>query len=118
MTTQEKIRAPAWFRWGVAITGVMLVASLCSKQEAKAPSMAAQYPGPWRNEFNLEMARALVKNHVRGCGEYQYRHAAASSNEFLLYCSRDGVAWSAYLLWLPSGEVMGPLKISEDIPPP
>lgn len=80
-------------------------------------SFSERYPGPWRESANLGISKALVANNVRGCGEYKYRESSRDRGEFLVYCSRDGLSWSAYLVWANINKVTGPHQISASIPP-
>lgn len=83
-----------------------------------AGSMAQRYPGPWSSEFKLEIARTLAKNQVRGCGEFYYRAASGGSNEYLVYCTRDGNVWSSYLAFTSAETVMGPYGPDASLPLP
>jgi hypothetical protein len=85
---------------------------------AHASDFSQQYPGTWSDAANKSLSMALAKNGARDCGEYYYRKAATGGGEFLVYCTPNGRTWSAYLVWLPSGNVMGPYKPSTDLAPP
>ncbi|CAM8642509.1 hypothetical protein MCEMSEM18_03523 [Comamonadaceae bacterium] len=85
---------------------------------AYAGDFAGQYPGTWSDTPNAGIMRALASNNVAGCGQYSYKAAAGSSSEYLVYCTRDGKNWMAYLVWPKIGKVMGPNRTSPDIPPP
>lgn len=76
-----------------------------------------RYPGPWRDESNVLISKALVQNSIKGCGEFKYRPSSKNKGEFLVYCTRDGKNWVAYLVWAPVGKVTGPHQISAAIPP-
>jgi hypothetical protein len=71
-------------------------------------SMSVRYPGPWRDDTNIPVARALVANNVRGCGGYKYRESSEHRGEYFVHCSRDGSAWLAYIVWPNISKVMGP----------
>ena len=75
-------------------------------------SLSERYPGPWRDDFNTGISRALAKNKIRGCGEYKYRPSSNDHNEYLVRCTRDGVNWSSYIVWvgIDNDKVMGPHK--------
>ena len=78
-------------------------------------SLSKRYPGPWREDFNKGISRALVKNKkliysIRDCGQYKYRPSSVNRNEYIVRCSRDGVNWSTYFVWVGIDEVMGPYK--------
>jgi hypothetical protein len=84
----------------------------------QAGGFADTYPGAWSDAPNSGIQQALIKNGARGCGEYWYKAAASSPNEYLVYCTRDGKNWTAYLVWTSAGKIMGPNQISPDIRPP
>ncbi|MCD4811339.1 hypothetical protein K8R14_01890 [bacterium] len=73
-------------------------------------SLSERYPGSWRDEFNTGISKALAKNKIRGCGEYKYRPSSKNHNEYLVRCTRDGVNWSSYIVWVGINKVMGPYK--------
>ena len=73
-------------------------------------SLNERYPAPWRDEFNMEITRALASSKIRGCGEYKYRESSRNKGEYLVYCTRDGSTWFAYIVWIYSKKVMGPYK--------
>ena len=83
-----------------------------------AGNFTSQYPGAWSDAPHPGIMRALVSNKVVGCGQYSYKAAASSSGEYLVYCTRDGKNWVAYLVWPNIGNIIGPNRISLDIPPP
>ncbi|MFC1896572.1 hypothetical protein ACFL0Q_07950 [Thermodesulfobacteriota bacterium] len=88
------------------LLGVM---SLCCFGSAIADlSISERYPGPWRHDFNSGISRALAKNNIRGCGEYKYRPSSTDDSEYLVRCTRDGINWSSYIVWVGIDEVMGP----------
>ena len=76
-----------------------------------------RYPGPWRDDFNASISKTLAKNSVRGCGEFKYRLSSKDKDEYLVYCSRDGKSWVAYLVWISIAKITGPHQISASIPP-
>lgn len=80
--------------------------------------MAKMYPGPWRTETNIDVVKTLVKNKVQGCGELAWRQAASGSKEFLVYCSRDGRTWTAYLAFTAVQNTMGPYQPDPALPLP
>lgn len=82
---------------------------------ARSEGLAEMYPGPWQDDFNMSITKALSKNRITGCGEYKYRAHKSSSNEYLVYCTRDGNHWTAYLVWDLIGKVMGPYKTDPSI---
>ena len=50
----------------------------------------------------------LAVNGIAGCGQYKYRENSSKSQSYILYCSRDGEKWLAYIVWAASEKVMGP----------
>jgi len=71
-------------------------------------NIAERYPGPWVRDVHPGIARVLVKNDVRGCGEFKYRESSQNKNEFIVRCSRDGNIWQTYLVWVGADKIMGP----------
>lgn len=94
----------------IYIVILLIIMSLCNLSFAYAESLAEMYPGPWHDDFNMGITKALAKNQISGCGEYKYRPHKSASNEYLVYCTRDGSHWTAYLVWDLIGKVMGPYK--------
>lgn len=72
------------------------------------PSLGERYPAPWREDFNVDITKALVAKGITGCGEYKYRASTLDRNEYLVYCTHDGKNWTAYFVWPRIKEVMGP----------
>ena len=69
----------------------------------------AQYSSTWESGANPPILKTLLKNRVRGCGEIKYKKSNKHSNEYLVYCTRDGTNWhSAYIVFTKSQDVMGP----------
>ncbi|WP_313233984.1 hypothetical protein [Delftia acidovorans] len=97
---------------------VLIMAGLMATATAHADmTLQQRYPSPWRDDFNLPISKALAQNSVRGCGEFKYRPSSRDKGEFLVYCTRDGKSWVAYLVWAPIAKVTGPHQVSADIPP-
>ena len=96
------------------IFALMLIFTF-SDSSAYSESLAEMYPGPWHHEFNLGITKALAKKQISGCGEYKYRTHKSSSNEYLVYCTRDGSHWTAYLVWDLIGKVMGPYQTDPSV---
>lgn len=109
---------PMGWKIALGILTLFILGNLFSTKSTTQESMASKYPGPWRPEFNLNISKALAKHNASGCGEYWHRAAKDSSTEHLVYCTPTGATWTAYLVWESSGDVIGPLKIAADIPPP
>lgn len=70
--------------------------------------LSERYPGPWREDFNLGITKALASKDIRGCGQYKYRESRNDKGEYLVHCTRDGNNWTAYLVWANTGSVTGP----------
>lgn len=70
--------------------------------------LSERYPGPWKEDFNVDITKALVAKGIKECGEYKYRPSALDRDEYLVHCTRDGKRWSAYLVWPKIKEIMGP----------
>ncbi|AME28662.2 hypothetical protein AXG89_33270 (plasmid) [Burkholderia sp. PAMC 26561] len=92
----------------MAVAAVALLGASSSWSETIA--VAKRYPGPWKDDFNLEITKSLAWNKVAGCGEYKYRASSLDKDEFLVYCSSDDVAWTAYLVWPVIHKIIGPLR--------
>ena len=86
---------------------LLLVIAMCGCEKRQVP-LREQYPGPWREAFNIGITKALIKNHVGGCGQYKYRESAEYEDEYLVYCTADGTVWKSYLVWPNTGGVVGP----------
>ncbi|MCE7033566.1 hypothetical protein LY625_13265 [Lysobacter sp. GX 14042] len=79
-------------------------------QPRRELALAEEYPGPWREDFNADIARTLAHNRVTGCGQFKFKPSSQNRNEFVVYCTRDGHEWSAYVVWTAINEVIGPSK--------
>ncbi len=99
------------------LLSLFLILPACDNPE-KDMSLQEFYPPPWHSEFNLGITRALIKNKVRGCGEYHYRSRYDWDQEYLVYCSRDGKSWTAYLVWPLIGAVGRPTRRDGSITAP
>lgn len=75
---------------------------------SQAQPLAERYESAWRTDFHTGITQALIANNVRGCGEYKYRESRKDRGEYLVYCTRDGKMWTAYLVWASIKKVMGP----------
>lgn len=101
---------------------VMALTALLSMAGCKdEKSFAEHYPGPWKDEPKIELVRLLVAQGARGCGEFWWRTRDGETGqhaEYLVYCSRDGKTWKAWLLWPGTGKASGPTGIEDGPPPP
>jgi len=62
----------------------------------------------WSDSSNIQISRTLVKNNIRGCGEFKYKKNLNYNNEYLVRCTRDGKNWRAYTIYGLSEEILGP----------
>ena len=92
----------------------IFIISIIGVAFAKTP-LSERYPGPWEHGFNVGISKALVKNKIRGCGEYKYRPSSKDHNEYLVRCTRDGINWNSYIVWVGIDEVMGPYKTDSSL---
>lgn len=96
----------------------LIAAALTSATMAHAEApIQDRYSGPWKEDFNLPISKALAQNSVRGCGQFKYRESRFNRGEYLVYCTRDGSNWTAYLVWTSIAKITGPHQISASIPP-
>lgn len=70
--------------------------------------ISTTYPGPWEENYNQRISKALTVNGILGCGQYKYRENVNKSESYIVYCSRNGKKWLAYIVWAASEKVMGP----------
>ena len=114
------MQLPRGVRIGIMVIGaaVLLNAFGGGKSATRNAPFKEQYPGPWVPGTTAEITIALARNGAHGCGEYFYRTAASSNSEALVYCKSASNTWTAYLVWLKSGDVVGPSQISGDLPLP
>lgn len=62
------------------------------------------------------IAKALVTNEVRDCGEFYVRRSLNTPSKYLLAGTADGKSWSYYFVWAENGQVAGPLKEDFGVP--
>jgi len=70
----------------------------------------SDFPGKWKKGFQPDIARALAKHQIRGCGNFRYKQNGSNSDLFLVECSKDGKSWTAYHVNVADRKVDGPLK--------
>lgn len=87
---------------------LMLVPMLFIGHAMAQTDLAATYPGPWQEDYNQRITKALAVNGISGCGQYKYREKANSPQSYIIYCTRDGKTWKAYAVWAATEKVMGP----------
>ena len=49
-------------------------------------TLAEQFPGPWREDVNIDIIKTLVKNNIKGCGSFVYRPHYRGGYEYLVRC--------------------------------
>lgn len=100
---------------------VAVIGLLCMTGCGPEKTTFEQYPGPWQSEPKIEIVKLLVANNARGCGEFYWRTRDGETGpyaEYLVYCTRDGRQWTAWLLWPRINRAAGPAAIYPDIAPP
>ena len=90
---------------------VTIILVISSSGQSQNISLAERYPGPWQEDFNIGITKALASQQIRGCGEYKYRESSKNKGEYLIYCTSDGKRWVAYLVWVNIGKITGPHTI-------
>lgn len=80
--------------------------------------ISQDYLGKWRSDANSDIIRTLMSHSVRGCGEFYYKPSTWNNGEYLVYCTRDGETWSAYLVWPNIDRINGPSMPEPSISPP
>ena len=73
-------------------------------------SLEEEWSGPWKEDVNIGITKALIKNKVTLCGEYKYKHSKKSSSEYIVHCTPDGKNWYAYIVWTGTEKIIGPHK--------
>lgn len=66
------------------------------------------FPGPWRHESDMSVARALRKGQILNCDEYRYKAAARVQGHFLVHCRGAGGGWLEYQVWIHPWKIVGP----------
>lgn len=87
---------------------IMLACLLMSGYAMADAEISEKYPGPWQENFDQRITKTLAVNGIRGCGQYKFKEDAKQSKSYIVYCSRDGQNWLAYIVWAASEKVMGP----------
>lgn len=87
---------------------VLLASVLFVGQAIAQTDLSVKYPGPWQTDYDSRISRTLTVNSISGCGEYKFKEDAKKSKSYVVYCSRDGKNWLAYIVWAASEKVMGP----------
>lgn len=116
---------PAWLRWGAIGLAIaaLIVAGLqeppdeTAQRAIKAP-VAGDYQGSWRNNAHVDLEKTLSAHHVDSCGVMAYRAHRTVQGQYLVYCSKDGQRWTAWLAWPGAQKVLGPYPPDPLVPPP
>ena len=116
---------PAWLRWGAIGLAIVafIVAGLQERPDdtvhrsIKAP-VAGDYQGSWRNSAHVDLEKTLSAHHVDDCSLMAYRHHRTVQGQYLVYCSKDGRRWTAWLAWPGAQKVMGPYSPDPLVPAP
>jgi hypothetical protein len=66
------------------------------------------FTGPWIGDSNIGIARALIKNGVKGCGEYNYRKSLKFTEEYQVRCVGMNNKVTYYLVHPNVNGVAGP----------
>ena len=64
------------------------------------------YEQSWRSPRDgeyLTIGRLMVKNNIKGCGEYHIKEI--ENSEFIIACSRDGENWTYYVAWPDNNKI-------------
>lgn len=116
---------PAWLRWGaIALVIVAFVVAGLQERPEEAvqrnvrPPVAADYQGAWRSSANVDLAKTLAAHQVEGCSSMAWRAHRTVQGQYLVYCSKDGRRWTAWLAWPGAQKVLGPFPPDPLVPPP
>jgi hypothetical protein len=100
---------------------LLLLPLLLAGCAAEERTIAEQFSGPWQEYAKPDLVQLLISKDATGCGEFYWKAKDGKVDEFaeyLVYCTRDGVEWTAWMLWPGSGGASGPTGISDGPPPP
>ena len=53
-----------------------------------------------------DIARILVANNIKGCGDMNYSLNSGTSGEYTVNCSPDSKNWTTYLVWINTGTII------------
>mgnify|MGYP001167407257 FL=1 len=81
-------------------------ASCVGRTPAAPMSKAEEYPAPWQTVSPAIYRAIYAEGHQ--CVEGYMRVAAKADFEYLVFCHEPTEVWTTYLVWLPSGRVLGP----------
>jgi len=74
----------------------------------------AEYETLWHDDVNAEIIITLAKNKIRGCGHFKYKANVNSKGDYIVYCTRDNISWTAYIVFTYSQKVLGPYSPSPE----
>ena len=114
--TGKPVRSHSCCKKKSAFSALAVSAVIAGCSPSPEPTMLERYPGPWIDEFNAPITKALAVNNVRGCGQYEYRESSRDKGEYFVYCSADGNFWTAYIVWAATEKIMGPYPPDPTIP--
>lgn len=92
-STAELTQSSYRNRWLIA-AGLVAVLYVGGLMTSRAPTSSTRPSSEWSGEMVVPVARALVKNHITGCG--QMETLFISNGKYSVRCSRDGVTWKTY----------------------
>ena len=52
----------------------------------------------WKDNFNLSISKALLKENIKGCGQFMYKQSTKNKNVFCVLCTNDGDNWKEYFV--------------------
>ncbi|MBD2155210.1 hypothetical protein [Leptolyngbya sp. FACHB-16] len=75
------------------------------------------YPPPWKEKSNGDISNALTAHNVP-CPQYRWRRHInfEQTGEVFVHCSTNGSNWNAYLVFIPTYKVIGPLMPDPSLP--
>lgn len=84
----------------VIMMAVLIAFTQCSSEPTEHRSLEETYPGPWRDAYSVTAPRqitmALIRTRDRNCDRAFYRNHVERPAQAWVYCTSDGVNWSAY----------------------
>lgn len=60
-----------------------------------------EFPASWNQDFSAEVSRELVRQKIRGCGQYEYKRHLTDAKRYLVRCTEDGENWVEHLIRVP-----------------
>ena len=111
--------------FGVVFSIVLVFAVIASinrhMEEGDKPSsppsnmtLSEEYPGPWMEDADTGIVRALIKNNIRGCGSFKYRESSQNPHEYLVRCMGYDIPKS-YIVWVGIDKVNGPFRADSSL---